>query len=94
MTVISRRTAQRARVARAEGSATAVGVGGRSEVSFGRLELLEIGAVQAADVDVAIITLSPVSRVIGTPLDGILGYNFLRNYRVTIDYATSRLYLA
>ena len=27
-----------------------------------------------------------LSQVVGTKLDGIVGYNFLRNYKVVIDY--------
>jgi len=34
-----------------------------------------------------------LSEAIGTKLDGIVGYNFLRNYKVIIDYPNERLSL-
>jgi hypothetical protein len=34
-----------------------------------------------------------ISEVAGVQLDGILGYNYLRNFRVTIDYPNEILAL-
>ena len=34
-----------------------------------------------------------LSNAIGTKLDGIVGYNFLRNYKVTLDYPNETLSL-
>jgi predicted metalloprotease with PDZ domain len=47
-------------------------------------------------VDAAVIE-SPLSealdRVVGAPVDGLLGYSFLRRYRVGIDYARRVVWL-
>jgi hypothetical protein len=46
------------------------------------------------DLEVAVSdVLSFVSTVAGHPLDGIIGYTFLRRFRVTIDYPRARLTL-
>ena len=37
--------------------------------------------------------LDMLSGVIGTKLDGIIGYNFLRHFRVVIDYPNDRFRL-
>ncbi len=34
-----------------------------------------------------------LSQVVGAKLDGIVGYNFLRNYKVVIDYPNETLSL-
>lgn len=34
-----------------------------------------------------------LSRAIGVKLDGIVGYNFLRHYKVAIDYPNEKLSL-
>jgi hypothetical protein len=37
--------------------------------------------------------LAMLSEVVGTRLDGIVGYNFLRNYKVAFDYPNATLSL-
>jgi predicted aspartyl protease len=59
-----------------------------------RVQTLRVGAAQAGDLDVIIGDfLGMLSQVVGTQLDGIVGYNFLRNYKVTIDYPNESLSL-
>jgi len=56
-------------------------------VSAAQLQLLSIGSAGQRDISViAGDFLAMLSQVIGTKLDGIAGYNFLRHYRVVIDY--------
>jgi hypothetical protein len=38
--------------------------------------------------------LTMLSQMIGTQLDGIVGYNFLREFQVSIDYPRSVFNLA
>jgi predicted aspartyl protease len=87
MTMISRRTARNARVARrAAPGAYALTAGGRSEVEIGRVEDLRVGSVRVRDVDVGIMTLAVISKAVGVRVDGVLGYNALNTFRLTIDY--------
>lgn len=54
------------------------------------------GPLDLAAMDAAVMTSalqSMLSRVTGRPIAGVLGYTFLRNYRVTIDYPRRRLLL-
>ena len=68
--------------------------GGKISVSFGRLESLTVGNQRLPDVAVTSADFfSAVSRACGTQLDGIIGYNFLKNFRLTIDYPGTRLRL-
>jgi predicted aspartyl protease len=67
--------------------------GGRVGVQLGTVESLRLGEAQRDKVDIAITDLSAISRAIGTNLDGDLGYNFLRHFRLTIDFRAQELKL-
>jgi predicted aspartyl protease len=63
------------------------GGGGTMSASAGQLESLALGGAESRRVSVvASGFLGPLSDAVGAKLDGILGYNFLREFRVTIDY--------
>jgi hypothetical protein len=96
MTILSPTAARRARAIRSSkgGTAKAVSAAGHSRANFARLDSLVLGPVRVSDLEIAIVSLAPVSRAIRHRLDGVLGYNFLRRYRVTIDYPEARLFLA
>ncbi len=52
-----------------------------------RLGALRVGQASVRDLDVLIGEfLEMLSQAIGKQLDGIVGYNFLRHFRVAIDY--------
>ena len=51
-----------------------------------KIDFLEIGNLSVHNLDAAVMNLSTVNRATHLNLDGILGYNFLCRYRVTIDY--------
>lgn len=88
MTLISRLTARNARVARRTApQAYALSAGGRSEIEIGRIEDLIVGSIRVHDVDVAIMTLATISQAVGARVDGVLGYNVLKAFRLTIDYS-------
>ncbi len=88
MTIISRLTARNARVARLKTpQAYALSAGGRSEVEIGRIEELMVGTIRVREVDVGIMTLSVISKAVGIRVDGVLGYNVLKTFRLTIDYS-------
>src|SRR5215213_8135759 len=84
-----------ARALGVEGTETKEGhvAGGPVTVQVGRVGSLAIGAASANDVQVAIIDLAYVGKAVGAKIDGDVGYNFLKDFRVTIDYGKKTLRL-
>ena len=60
--------------------------GGKVSVSLARVKSLSVGETRLADIDVGIVDLSHVGKTIGAKIDGDLGYNFIKHFRITIDY--------
>jgi len=55
---------------------------------------LAIGPVRLSRVRVTVAEfLEPLGRAVGTKLDGIIGTNVLRRFKVTIDYPAAILRL-
>jgi len=72
--------------------AAMTGGGGRASGLVGRSGSVAVGAAEVGEMDVVVGPfLTPLSEVVGTRLDGILGFNFLREFLVTIDYPAGRL---
>jgi predicted aspartyl protease len=70
------------------------GAGGILEATTGRVGTLSVGGAALQDVSVMVADfLSELGRVAGEPIEGILGYNFLRHFRVTLDYPGGVLWL-
>ena len=65
--------------------ANGVGAGGALRVLLHTADI-SVAAQHLRDVEVAVGDLSAVEKAVGTSLDGILGYNFLSRFAVTIDY--------
>ena len=68
--------------------------GGPVSVSLAHVESLRVGEMEVENVDVGIVDLAPIARAVGANIDGDLGYNFLKDFRVTIDYRDCELVLA
>src|SRR5438477_1096739 len=68
------------------GSKDGQSAGGKVAVSLAKADSLAVGDAKFGDVDLGIVDLSHVSKTIGAKIDGDLGYNFLKYFRVTIDY--------
>ena len=68
------------------GSRNGQSAGGEVAVSLGRVNSFSVGKTTVTDVDVGIIDLSQIGKTVGAQIDGDLGYNFLKDFRVTIDY--------
>src|SRR5207253_1039759 len=60
--------------------------GGKISVSLAKIDSLALGAAKRDDVDVGIVDLNHIAKTIGTKIDGDVGYNFLKHFRITIDY--------
>ncbi len=76
------------------GPSGAPATGGGTETNLvypTRLTSVELGSVSAKDVAAATINLSKISERMGKPIHGILGFSFLKDRIIQIDYANSKL---
>jgi predicted aspartyl protease len=64
----------------------ATGAGGTMQIQFGTVKSLKVGEARLERLKVGIMDLSGIGKAIETEIDGIIGYNFLKKFRVTIDY--------
>jgi predicted aspartyl protease len=65
--------------------------GGKVSVSLAKVESLALGQAKIEEVEVGIVDLGHIGKTIGTKIDGDVGYNFLKHFRVTIDYQTAEI---
>jgi predicted aspartyl protease len=68
------------------GSKEGQSAGGKVSVSLAKIDSLAVGEAKLDDVDVGIVDLGHIGKTIGAKIDGDLGYNFLKHFRITIDY--------
>ncbi len=68
------------------GSKEGQSAGGKISVSLAKADSLAVGQARLDDVDLGIVDLSQIGQTIGVKIDGDLGYNFLKHFRVTINY--------
>jgi len=68
------------------GSKEGQSAGGSVAVSLAKADSLAVGDARIDDVDLGIVDLANVGKTIGAKIDGDLGYNFLKYFRITIDY--------
>jgi predicted aspartyl protease len=68
------------------------GVGGAGRFEVVRIDSLRVGGVEAHDLLGCKLDLTQF-HAIGTPIDGLLGLNFLREFRVTLDFERNTLLL-
>jgi predicted aspartyl protease len=76
---------------KAIGSKEGQSAGGRVSVSLAKVGSLAIGETKLDDV--GIVDLSHIGKTVGAKIDGDLGYNFLKHFRVTINYRDCELRL-
>ena len=68
--------------------------GSQVDVTAASLQSFAIGRAKVANMAVVVADFFTVlSQAVGVKLDGIVGYNFLRNYKVVIDYPNEILRL-
>ena len=92
--VISPGVANRLNV-RSEKAIVGTGVGGQTPMSRARLESLTVGDATVRDHIVVIGGFfEAISLAVGAKMDGIIGNNFLNQFRVTLDYPQGRLSFA
>ena len=73
----------------------ATGAGGAVTLAFAHVNSLTLGSVRQQNVQVAITSeIQRVSAAVQTALDGVLGFNFLKDFVLEIDYQKSVFQLA
>ncbi|WP_028990448.1 retropepsin-like aspartic protease [Thermithiobacillus tepidarius DSM 3134] len=69
------------------------GVGMVGRIRLVKIDSLRLGSARAADLPACALDLSQVQRM-GVRVDGLLGLNFLRAFRVEIDFKREALILS
>ncbi|UCE28938.1 MAG: clan AA aspartic protease [Candidatus Bathyarchaeota archaeon] len=94
MTVIEKQTAEKLGLSdKTLATRNALGAGGALVATTRTVESIKVDDVEAKDIQVGIMDLSNVSKCgcIGD-LGGIIGYNFVKDYRVLIDYPKQEIF--
>lgn len=73
------------------GSKQGQSAGGAVSVSLAKIDSLAVGTARLTDVDVGIVDLKHIGATVGARIDGDLGYNFLKSFRISIDYEKYQL---
>lgn len=66
--------------------------GGKVSVSLAKVDSFAVGDAKLDEVDVGIVDLSHIGKTVGARIDGDLGYNFLKHFRVVIDYRNCEIH--
>jgi predicted aspartyl protease len=64
----------------------AIGAGGEVSILMSTLQSLAVGNAVLEGLLVMVADLGALSKVIGTTIEGVLGYDYLKHFRVVIDY--------
>jgi predicted aspartyl protease len=65
----------------------ATGIGGTINISSARVSSLTVGTARQENIEVAITgELSRLGEAVQSKVDGVLGSNFLKDFRVTLDF--------
>jgi predicted aspartyl protease len=75
------------------GSKQGQSAGGAVSVSLAKVDSFSVGEARMADIDVGIVDLKQIGAAVGAKIDGDLGYNFLKSFRISIDYEKCQLRL-
>ena len=92
-TVVSKKAAQRFALRTAGDDVVGKGAGGDVDLSPVKIDSLEIGSVTHENFTGMSMDLSQICEKIGNEADGIVGYDFLSNTKLTIDYPERSLLL-
>jgi predicted aspartyl protease len=75
------------------GSTEGHGAGGKISVALAKVSSLTVGDKTLKNADVAIVDLAQIGKAVDAKIDDDIGYNFLKHFRVTIDYRACRVRL-
>jgi clan AA aspartic protease (TIGR02281 family) len=89
-TVISDKLAQELGLTEVEKS-KARGAGGEIDVSIVRVDSFSIGTLVVKDLSCTVASAKEMSSMLGEDISGVLGYNVLSQFTITVDYEARRL---
>jgi len=93
LTVLAPETARGLNLLESE-ACMGAGAGGKMQMTLAKVNSLTVGDVTVYDLNIVIgAFLEMIGAAVGTKLDGIVGYNFLNQCQVTIDYPQRQLEL-
>lgn len=87
---VNRRLAETANLIRL-GTAEARGVGGADSSEIYQVDSLEIAGLRLTDLPGSAINLEPLEAGTGAQIDGIIGYDLLSRFVISVDYARHQL---
>jgi predicted aspartyl protease len=73
------------------GSKEGQSAGGAVSVSLAKVRSLAVASAKLDNVDMGLVDLSHIGKTVGARIDGDLGYNFLKHFRITLDYRKSEI---
>lgn len=91
VTVISPAVARACRIDQDGARGIATGASGNLQVRAAKLKSLELASTELKNVDVAIMSLAVLNRACRLDVGGILGYNVLKKFQITINYKLRRI---
>jgi predicted aspartyl protease len=68
------------------------GVGGTGNVQLVEIDSIRVGEAKAFDLTACVLNLDQLGDV-GLRVDGLLGLNFLKSFRVTLDFGANTFHL-
>lgn len=93
LTCVDQEVARRLGLPEARGMrGVGAGAGGAGQMRLVTLDSLRVGAARAEELTACALDLEHTARV-GLEIDGLLGLNFLRSFRVTLDFEREVLHL-
>jgi len=93
MTIVGDAAARRIGLNATNHACTGRGAGGDVDMSGARIDTFTVGSATHANLSCMVMDMSSLCEKIGADVQGIIGANFLSNYRLTIDYPQQRLAL-
>ncbi len=73
------------------GDLSVAGGGNSTDLSFTRVERLQVGGVEILHQRNGVLDMNGLERLYGMPMGGILGYDFVSRFVVKVDYATKTI---
>jgi len=73
------------------GSGKAQGISGVLQTAITRIDSLVIGDIELRDLACVVVDLSQINKLIGGGVSGVLGFDVLSKFRITIDYMERKL---
>jgi len=65
--------------------------GNKMKARLASVKSIRVGNAEAKNIEVAVMDLTNISKAVGTKLAGIIGYTFMKDYRVVVDYPSKQI---